>query len=115
MALLPAQLTRFLFKNRIGHLPYEVEDVTGEKQLFYSSFDISNKVKAIDREFVDLMSGTKFSARTPSSPKKIQFMQSRLQTDHGFKTMTRVESDVLELAHQVYLEEPEAEEEKFDN
>lgn len=96
VALLPAQLTRWLFKNRIGHLPYEVEDVTGERQLYYTSFDVAQKIKDIDRNFVELMSGSKFSAHLPSSPKKVQFMKNNLQTEFGYKTLTRVESDLLE-------------------
>jgi hypothetical protein len=42
-------------------------------------------------------------------------MKEHLKQDHGFKIMNRVESEILESAHQVYLEDPEAEEEKFDN
>lgn len=61
------------------------------------------------------MSGSKFSHRGPPSPKKIKFLQEKLSTDHGFKELKRVESDILESAHQVYLEDPEAEEEKFEN
>lgn len=62
------------------------------------------------------MSGSKFSHREGlPSPKKIQFMKEKLATDHGFRQLNRVESDFLESVNQVYLEDPEAEEEKFDN
>ena len=42
-------------------------------------------------------------------------MKEKLATDHGFRQLNRVESDLLESVNQVYLEDPEAEEEKFDN
>ena len=88
---------RFIFKQKIGTLPYEVEDISGENQLFYSSFDVNNKLKDIDRNFVELMSGSKFVVdRMVASPKKIKFMEDRLSSDYGFKTMKRTESDMLE-------------------
>ena len=105
-----------MFKNRVGSLPYEVEDLTGDQQLYYKRFEVSQQLKDSDRQFVELMSGSKFSHREGlPSPKKIQFMKDKLSTDHGFRQLNRVESDLLESVNQVYLEDPEAEEEKFDN
>ena len=67
--------------------------------MHYSDFKISKKLKEIDRNFVELMSGSKFSQRGPTSPKKIQFMKDHLKTDYGFKSLSRVESEMLESAH----------------
>jgi hypothetical protein len=39
------------------------------------------------------MAGTKFGT---NSPKKIKFVMEKTQTDFGFKTLTRVDSGLLE-------------------
>ena len=40
VALLPLQAIRFIFKNHIGTLPYEVEDIMGQQLLYYSGFEV---------------------------------------------------------------------------
>ena len=100
VTLLPLQLLRFIFKHQIGVCPYEVEDTTGQQQLYYNSFEISQKIKEIDRDFIAIMSGTKFNNfGSADSPKRIKFMNDKLSTDFGLKQMHRVESDFLEQQH----------------
>jgi hypothetical protein len=73
LAMLPLQLTRYLFKRKIGTLPYDVEDMTGDRQKYYRSLDLEGKKLNIDKDFVALMSGSKFKTFGRDSPKKIQF------------------------------------------
>ena len=42
-------------------------------------------------------------------------MRSHLDTDHGYKTLNRVDSEFLDTQNQIFVDEPDKEEEKFDN
>ena len=54
-----------------------------------------------------------------SSPRKVKYLEEKIPKDsvqsYGFKTLTRIESDMLEKEHQLHLNDPDAEEEKFDH
>lgn len=79
LALLPTKLMRYLFKNQIGQLPYDMERCSGERGEFYEGLDVSGRLNEIDREYVEVMSGAKFNARGPNSPQRSKFMKTRLQ------------------------------------
>ena len=61
------------------------------------------------------MSGTMFRTRLSDSPQKSNFIKSHLDTNHGFKTLKRMDSEFLDSEQQVFVDEPDQEEEKFDN
>ena len=72
-------------------------------------------MKSYDNEFVNLMSGTIFRTREVDSPQKKNFIKSNIDNNHGFKSYKRMDSEFLDSEQQVFVDEPEKEEEKFDN
>jgi hypothetical protein len=75
---MPVQLIRWLFINRVGCLPFEVEDTSSDIKLYYNGLAVTKRLSDIDRAFVELMSGSKFNTRGPPSPKKIKWMKEKM-------------------------------------
>lgn len=89
-------LVKYIFKQRIGVMPNDFEEVTNEQQLYYSALRTSQMVNECDDQYVNLMSGTMFRTRQPESPKKNKFLSTHIDNNHNFKTLNRIDSEFLD-------------------
>jgi hypothetical protein len=79
VALLPTKLMRYVFKNQIGQVPYEIEECSSDRAEFYKNLNVTGRLNEIDRDYVEVMSGAKFSSRGPNSPQRSKYIKARLQ------------------------------------
>ena len=79
VALLPSKLMRYVFKNQIGQVPYEIEECSSDRAEFYKNLNVTGRLNEIDRDYVEVMSGAKFSSRGPNSPQRSKYIKARLQ------------------------------------